>query len=120
LKKIETDKNEIRPVVGLDSKQNKLSHNYLCQDPLTCVFLFVGYPLSCSLIYMHRSLLQEKAYQKEQLRIRTEIGIAQLKEESHRQEVSEIKTLFALLRLAFIVLLYARLYLSYQKPEDDR
>ncbi len=28
-----TDKNEFKPIVGLDSKQNKLSHNCLFQDP---------------------------------------------------------------------------------------
>jgi hypothetical protein len=32
----ETDKNEFGPVVGLDSKQNKLSHNFLSQDLITC------------------------------------------------------------------------------------
>ena len=32
LKISETDKDEDRPVVGLDSKQNKLSHNCLFQE----------------------------------------------------------------------------------------
>ena len=32
LKISKTDKNEDRPVVGLDSKQNKLSHNCLFQE----------------------------------------------------------------------------------------
>ena len=55
------------------------------------------------------SLLEAtKAYQIEQLRLRTERRQAQL-------ERSEILNLFGLIWLALIVLLYARLYLAPQE-----
>jgi hypothetical protein len=84
--------------------------------------------LSCALCscLMPRSLAQEKAYQVEQQRLRTEKRIAQLKEESFqreiaqcrkeiaecRKEIAECKTLLALLwiSVSVIVWFYARLY----------
>ncbi len=61
---------------------------------------------------MPRSLAQEKAYQVEQQRLRTERRIAQLEKEpeSYQNEIAECKTLLALLWVSGIVLFYARLY----------
>jgi hypothetical protein len=56
-----------------------------------------------------------KAYQMEQQRLRTEIRHAQLRQEQRQLERSEVLNLFALIWLALIVLLYARLYLGPQK-----
>ncbi len=56
-----------------------------------------------------------KAYQIEQQRLRTEIRNAQLRQEQRQLERSEVLNLFALIWLALIVLLYARLYLGPQK-----
>ena len=56
-----------------------------------------------------------KAYQTEQLRLRTERRQAQLRQEQGQLERSEILNLFALIWLALIVLFYARLYLGPQK-----
>ena len=56
-----------------------------------------------------------KAYQTEQLRLRTEKRQAQLRQEQRQLERSEVLNLFALIWLALIVLLYARLYLGPQK-----
>ena len=56
-----------------------------------------------------------KAYQTEQLRVRTEKRQAQLRQEQRQLERSEVLNLFALIWLALIVLLYARLYLGPQK-----
>jgi hypothetical protein len=55
---------------------------------------------------MPRSLAQEKAYQVEQQRLRTERRIAQLKEEAYQNEMGECKTLFALLWVSIIVWFY--------------
>ena len=77
-------------------------------SPVLCLFL------SCVLrsCHMPRSLAQEKAYQVEQQRLRTERRIAQLKEEAYQNEIVECKTLFALLWISVIVWFYARLYLG--------
>ena len=56
-----------------------------------------------------------KAYQTEQLRLRTERRQAQLRQEQRQLERSEVLNLFALIWLALSVLLYARLYLGPQK-----
>ena len=55
LKISKTDKNEDRPVVGLDSKQNKLSRNCLFQENLACVCvsLVVCLVLSCGSLLPH-------------------------------------------------------------------
>ena len=71
---------------------------------------------------MPRSLAQEKAYQVEQQRLRTERRMAQLKKESYQNEIAECKTLLALLWISVIVLFYARLYFgsSEQRERVDR
>ena len=56
-----------------------------------------------------------KAYQTEQQRLRTERRQAQLRQEQRQLELSEVLQLFALIWLALIVLLYARLYLGPQE-----
>jgi hypothetical protein len=56
-----------------------------------------------------------KAYPIEQQRLRTERRQAQLRQEQRQLERSEVLNLFALIWLALIVLLYARLYLGPQK-----
>ena len=56
-----------------------------------------------------------KAYQTEQLRLRTERRQAQLRQEQRQLERSEVLNLFGLIWLAFIVLLYARQYFGPQK-----
>ena len=71
-----------------------------------CLFL----PCVLCSDHMPRSLAQEKAYQVEQQKLRTERRIAQLKEEAYLDEIAECKTLFALLWVSFIVWFYARLY----------
>ena len=62
------------------------------------------------------SLLEAtKAYQTEQQRLRTERRLAQLRQDQRQLERSEVLNLFALIWLALIVLLYARLYLGPQE-----
>ena len=56
-----------------------------------------------------------KAYQTEQQRLRTERRQAQLRQDQRQLELSEVLQLFALIWLALIVLLYARLYLGPQE-----
>ena len=56
-----------------------------------------------------------KAYQIEQQRLRTERRQAQLRQEQGQLERSEVLDLFALIWLALIVLLYARLYFGPQE-----
>ena len=82
------------------------------------VFVF----LSCVLgsYHMPRSLAQDKAYQVEQQRLRTERRIAQLKEESYHNEIAECKTLLALLWVSVIVWFYARLYLGSSEQRESR
>jgi hypothetical protein len=60
------------------------------------------------------SLAETKAFQTEQLRLRTERRLAQLRLDRRQLERSEVLNLFALIWLALIVLLYARLYLGPQ------
>ena len=78
--------------------------------------------LSCVLCSCHmpRSLVQEKAYQVEQQRLRTERRIAQLEKESHQNEIAECKTLLALLWVSVIVWFYARLYFGSQEQRESR
>ncbi len=58
------------------------------------------------------SLEATKAYQTEQLRIRTERRLAQLRQEQRQLELKEVLNLLSLIWLFVIVLLYARLYLG--------
>jgi hypothetical protein len=58
------------------------------------------------------SLEQTKAYQTEQLRLRTEKRLAQLRQDQRQLEVSEVLYLLSLIWLILIVMLYARLYLG--------
>ena len=58
------------------------------------------------------SLEAIKAYQTEQLRIRTERRLAQLKQEQRHLELKEVLSLLSLLWLVEIVLFYTRLYLG--------
>ena len=56
-----------------------------------------------------------QAYQIEQQRLRTERRQAQLRQEQGQLERSEVLDLLALIWVALIVLLYARLYLGPQE-----
>ena len=58
------------------------------------------------------TLEQTKAYQREQLRLRTETRLAQLRQEQRQLEISEVLYLFSLIWIVLIVLFYARLYLG--------
>jgi hypothetical protein len=58
------------------------------------------------------SLEQVKAKQIEEQRIRTERSLSQLRQESRREDLSEILSVCALLWIAVIVCFYARLYLK--------
>ncbi len=58
------------------------------------------------------SLEAIKAYQTEQIRIRTERRLAQLIQEQRRLELKEVLSLLFLLWLAGIILFYIRLYLG--------
>jgi hypothetical protein len=59
-----------------------------------------------------RSLRHVKARQIEGQRVRTERRISQLRQESRREEISEVLSVCALLYIALIVLFCARLYLK--------
>jgi hypothetical protein len=79
---------------------------------------FARYSSACVLLLivylMPRKTLEEvKAYEIEQLRLRTERRIAQLRRESYELELSEseVFSVCALLYIALIILFYARLYL---------
>ena len=61
------------------------------------------------------SLAETKAFQTEQLRLRTERRLAQLRLEQRQLEVSEVLCLLALLWVILIVAFYARLYLGPQE-----
>ena len=61
------------------------------------------------------SLAETKAFQTEQLRLRTERRLAQLRQEQRQLEVSEVLCLLALLWVTLIVAFYARLYLGPQE-----
>ena len=58
------------------------------------------------------SLEAVKAYQTEQLRIRTERRLAQLRQEQRQLELKEVLSLLSLLWLVGIILFYTRLYLG--------
>jgi hypothetical protein len=53
-----------------------------------------------------------KAYQTEQLRLRTERRLAQLERDQRELELSKVLCLLSLLWLAGIILFYTRLYLG--------
>jgi hypothetical protein len=61
------------------------------------------------------SLEATKAFQTEQLRIRTERRLAQLRQDQRELEFSEVLHLLSLIWLVLIVVLYARLYLGPQE-----
>jgi hypothetical protein len=100
------------------TQQNKLLTTAFCKIFLSILSLI----LSCVLCSYHmpRSLAQEKAYQVEQQRLRTERRIAQLKEESYQNEIAECKTLLALIWISVIVLFYARLYFGSSEQRESR
>ncbi len=61
------------------------------------------------------SLEATKAFQTEQLRIRTERRLAQLRQDQRDLEFSEVLHLLSFIWLVLIVVLYARLYLGPQE-----
>ena len=61
------------------------------------------------------SLAETKEFETEQLRLRTERRLAQLRQEQRQLEVSEVLCLLALLWVTLIVAFYARLYLGPQE-----
>ena len=61
------------------------------------------------------SLAETKAFQTEQLRLRTERRLAQLRQDQRQLEISEVLYLLSLIWLILIVVLYARLYLGPQE-----
>jgi hypothetical protein len=61
------------------------------------------------------SLAETKAFQTEQLRLRTERRLAQLRQEQRQLEVSEVLYLLSLIWVILIVAFYARLYLGPQE-----
>ena len=67
--------------------------------------------LVVSCLMPRKSLAEVKAYETEQIRLRTERRLAQLRQESYELELTEIFTVLALVYIALIVLLYAKLYL---------
>ena len=61
------------------------------------------------------SLVETKAFQTEQLRLRTERRLAQLRQEQRQLEISEVLYLLSLIWVILIVAFYARLYLGPQE-----
>ena len=61
------------------------------------------------------SLAETKAFQTEQLRLRTERKLAQLRQEQRQLEISEVLYLLSLIWVILIVAFYARLYLGPQE-----
>ncbi len=61
------------------------------------------------------SLAETKAFQTEQLRLRTEKRLAQLRQDQRQLERSEVLYLLALIWVILIVAFYARLYLGPQE-----
>jgi hypothetical protein len=61
------------------------------------------------------SLAETKAFQTEQLRLRTERRLAQLRQDQRQLEISEVLYLLSLLWVILIVAFYARLYLGPQE-----
>jgi hypothetical protein len=66
-----------------------------------------------------RSLEETKAYQIEQLRLRTEIRQAQLRQDQRELELREVLQLLSIIWLVLIILFYARLYLGPQEQGED-
>ena len=61
------------------------------------------------------SLAETKAFQTEQLKLRTEKRLAQLRQEQRQLKISEVLYLLSLIWVILIVVLYARLYLGPQE-----
>ena len=61
------------------------------------------------------SLAETKAFQTEQLKLRTERRLAQLRQEQRQLEISEVLYLLSLIWVILIVAFYARLYLGPQE-----
>ena len=61
------------------------------------------------------SLAETKAFETEQLRLRTERRLAQLRQEQRQLEISEVLYLLSLIWVILIVAFYARLYLGPQE-----
>ena len=61
------------------------------------------------------SLAETKAFQTEQLRLRTERRLAQLRQDQRQLEISEVLYLLSLIWVILIVAFYARLYLGPQE-----
>jgi hypothetical protein len=61
------------------------------------------------------SLVETKAFQTEQLKLRTERRLAQLRQEQRQLEISEVLYLLSLIWVILIVAFYARLYLGPQQ-----
>jgi hypothetical protein len=61
------------------------------------------------------SLEQTKAYQTEQLKLRTKKRLAQLRQDQRQLEVSEVLYLLSFIWLILIIVLYARLYFGPQE-----
>ena len=61
------------------------------------------------------SLAETKAFQTEQLKLRTERRQAQLRQEQRQLEISEVLYLLSLIWVILIVAFYARLYLGPQE-----
>ena len=84
-------------------------------DCVSCVFSSLVACVICMPPKGLGLLEATKAYQTEQQRLRTERRQAQLRQDQRQLELSEVLQLFALIWLALIVLLYARLYLGPQE-----
>ena len=61
------------------------------------------------------SLAETKAFQTEQLRLRTERRLAQLRQEQRQLDISEVLYLLSLIWVILIIAFYARLYLGPQE-----
>ena len=61
------------------------------------------------------SLAETKAFQTEQLRLRTERRLAQLRQDQRQLEISEVLYLLSIIWVILIVAFYARLYLGPQE-----
>ncbi len=71
------------------------------------LFLFLLLPC----LMPRKSLAEVKAHEREQIRLRTERRIAQLRQEAYELELTEVFSVCALIYIALIVLFYAKLYL---------
>ncbi len=82
---------------------------------LSSLFLVFALCFVFNSVFMPKlSLEQVKAKLIEEQRIRTERRLSQLRQESRREELSEILSVCGLLWIAVIVCFYARLYLKQQ------